>query len=268
VKRVVLILFVILFVQAAGAQETQLLNAPAPPSLGEQAMLIEAVRNVAVQYTANLPNFICTETVRRQELPKDSRSWKAVDTIALEVTFSDGADVPRVVSINGKSTKKKLNEVGGFTSSGDFGRTLHMIFNPKSEAKFQWERWTELRGRTTHVFSYSIDKEHSEYHVGFKDGSRSKNDFFAWHGLVYVDRETQTVMRLTHETEGIPADWTISASRGELDYDFTEIEGKRILLPVRGVAGASWNNGSQSRNLMEFSNYHQFSTQTIIRFEK
>ena len=266
--RVVLILFVILFVQAAGAQETQLPNAPAPPSSGEQAMLIEAVRNVAVQYTANLPNFICTETVRRQELPKDSRSWKAVDTVALEVTFSDGADVPRVVSINGKSTKKKWSEVGGFTSSGDFGRTLHMIFNPKSEARFQWERWTALRGRPTHVFSYSIDKEHSEYHVGFKDGSRSKNDVFAWRGLVYVDHETQSVMRLTHETEGIPADWTISASRGELEYDFTEIDGKRILLPVRGVVGASWSNGSQSRNLMEFSNYHQFSTQTIIRFEK
>src|SRR5262245_10756891 len=169
-KRVVLILLAILLVQETGAQnpqETPLLNAPPPPSPSEQATLIEAVRDVAVKYTANLPNFICTETVRREELPRNSRSWKALDTLVLEVTFSDGADVPRVVSINGKSTTKKLNEVGGFTSSGDFGRTLHMIFNPKSEAKFQWERWTALRGRPTLVFSYSIDKAHSEYHVGF-----------------------------------------------------------------------------------------------------
>jgi hypothetical protein len=270
-KRVLFILLAILFVPETGAQDTQetpLLNAPPPPSPSENAILIEAVREMAVQYTANLPNFICTETVRRQELPKNSRSWKAVDRLVLEVTFADGVDVPRVVSINDKSTTKKLNEVGGFTSTGDFGRTLHMIFNPKSEAKFLWERWTALRGRPTHVFSYSIDKAHSEYHVGFKNGSTSKNDFFAWHGLVYVDRETQSVMRLTHETEGIPADWAISTSRGELDYDFTEIDGKRVLLPVRGVAGASWSNGSQSRNLMEFTNYHQFATETIIRFEK
>jgi len=271
VKRLILISLVILFVQKVGAQDTQetpLVNAPPSPTLSEQASLIEAVRNVAVQYTANLPNFICTQTIRRQELRSNSRSWKAVDIHIVEVTFSDGGDVPKLISINGKETSKTLNDVGGFTSSGDFGRTLHMIFNPKSEAKFQWERWTSLRGRPTQVFSYSIDKAHSEYHVGFKNGSMSKNDFFAWHGLVYVDPETQSVMRLTHETEGIPADWMITASRGELDYNFMEIDGKRVLVPVRGVAGASWRDGSQARNLMEFSNYHQFSTQTIIRFEK
>jgi|KBSSwiStaDraftv2_1062776.scaffolds.fasta_scaffold22516_3 hypothetical protein len=270
-KRFILILSVVLFVQEGKTQDTQeiqLPNAPPTPTASEQASLIEAIRNVAVQYTANLPNFICNETIQRQQLSQSSKSWKSLDVHVLEVTFLDGGDVPKLISINGKATSKTLNDVGGFTSSGDFGRTLHMIFNPKSDAKFRWERWTSLRGHPTHVFSYSIDKAHSEYDVSFKNGSMSKRDFFAWHGLVYVDRETQSVMRLTHETEGIPVDWTISASRGELDYDFAEIDGKRILLPVRGVAGASWRDGSQSRNLMEFSNYRQFSTQTIIRFEK
>jgi hypothetical protein len=268
-KRVFLILVAILLARDAHSQETALLNAPPSPSPSDQASIIEAARDLSVQYTANLPNFICTETIRRQEQSWNSRSWKAVDTLVLEVTFSDGADVPKMVSINGKSTSKTLNNVGGFTSTGDFGRTLHMIFNPKSEAKFQWERWTALRSRPTHVFSYSIDKAHSEYNVSFRMDSKDKrNDVFAWHGLVYVDHETRRVMRLTHETEGMPSDWPMSAVSGELDYDFMEFEGKQILLPVRAVAGVAWREGRQQRNLMEFSKYHRFTTETIIRFEK
>jgi hypothetical protein len=268
-KRVLLLLVVILIARDANSQETPLVNAPPPPSPSEAVSVIEAVRNGAVQYTANLPNFICAETIRRQEQPRNSRSWKALDTLVLEVTFSQGDDVPKLISINGKSTSKKLNEVGGFTSAGDFGRTLHMIFNPKSEAKFMWERWTELRGRPTQVFSYSIDKIHSEYHMTFKTGSKKGDDVFAWHGLVYVDRDTQRVMRLTHVIEGLPSDWPMSASSGDLDYDFMEIEGKQILLPVRATAELSWREGPQHRrNLMEFTNYHQFSTETTIRFEK
>jgi hypothetical protein len=185
------------------------------------------------------------------------------------VTFSGGEDVPKMVSINGKTTSKTLKDVGGFTSTGDFGRTLHMIFNPKSETKFQWERWTALRGRPTHIFSYSIDKAHSEYNVSFKTDSNNKgDDVFAWHGLVYVDDETRQVMRLTHETEGIPNTWPMSAVSGELDYDFAQLEGKRILLPLRAVAGVAWRDGRQRRNLMDFSKYRQFSTETTIRFEK
>jgi hypothetical protein len=231
--------------------------------------IIEAARKVAVQYSANLPNFICTLIVRRQEAAKNSRSWRPVDTLVLEIVYSETGESRKLLSINGKPTQKTTNDLDGFYLGGEYGGILKGIFDPKSETRFRWERWADLYGRPAHVFSYSIDKAHSQYKLSFDEGGGKKgNDVFAWRGLIYVDRETLQVMRQTHVAEGIPADWPVRGASGELDYGFVEIAGKRVLLPVHAENRIPWRDESQARSVMEFSNYHQFRTETTIRFEK
>jgi hypothetical protein len=41
----------------------------------------EKAREVALLYTANLPNFITTETIRRSTRPRRSQTWKSEDTL-------------------------------------------------------------------------------------------------------------------------------------------------------------------------------------------
>src|SRR5262245_3374301 len=193
------------------------------PLSPEETQIIEKARELALEYTANLPNFICTQTIRRfQLLPRRSQTWKLLDTIAVDVAFSDQGERYNLLTINGKPARKSFKEIGGIKSDSEFGTMLQWIFQPESQTKFQSERPTDMRGRPTLVFSYRIEQDHSKFEV-----NSAKRYFIvttpvhmiaAFGGLVYVDRETNRVLKITAVPSGIPANWLITAASEELDY--------------------------------------------------
>src|SRR5262245_53790287 len=229
----------------------------------EENQKIERARQISLQYTASLPNFISTETIRRSSLPKGSQTWKPGDTLTVDVAFSDKGERYNLLTINGKPTKKTFNQVGGAKSDGEFGTLLRWIFRPESATTFRWERFEELRGRPMDVFSYSIEQNHSEYNVV----ANKLRMIAAFGGLIYVDRETCQVMRITHAPSGIPTSWPMAAMSGELDYAFDEIAGQKVLLPLHAEANVTFRDGNQARNVMGFDNYRKFSSEAILKFE-
>jgi hypothetical protein len=232
-------------------------------STSEQTRIIERAREVALQYTANLPNFIATETIQRAELPKHSQTWKPDDTLTVDVAFSDKGERYNILAINGKPTKKTLSQLGGAKSDGEFGTILRWIFLPESATKFLWERSEELRGRPMYVFSYNIEQNNSGYRVGWNN----RRIIAAFGGLVYVDRDSSRVMRLTHAPSGIPASWPLASMSSDLDYGFAEINGQKFLLPLHAEMTLTLRDGSQARNTMDFDNFRKFTTEATLKFE-
>lgn len=245
---------------AQGGPENPLPDAVQRPSATEQTQVIEKARTIALEYTGNLPNFVATETVRRQFLSKGARTWKAEDTLLVDVAFVEGDERYTLLTINGKPTRKTLDSLDGVNFGGEFGSFLLGVFQLKAEAKFKWERWTTLQGRPAHVFSYHIEKDRSGFSMYFDTGHKGSLPFG---GLVYVDRETHQVLRFTSEAE-IPADWPATGMTGELDYGFAEVDGKPFLLPLHAEMRIHWRAGAQSRSVTEFGNYHKFSTGVTI----
>src|SRR5262245_17448123 len=233
-------------------------------SSSEQTQIIEKAREVALQYTANLPNFICTETIRRSQLPRRSQRWKLLDTIAADVAFSDHGERYNQITIDGKPTRKSFKDIRGTTSGAEFGTILWLIFQPESQTKFQSERPTDIRGRPTVVFSYRIEQDHSKFAVNFGRRFRMK---VAYGGLAYVDRETNRVLKITGVMSGIPANWPVTAVSEELDYGFAEISGQQFFLPLHALLNVTFQDGSQTRNEMEFGNYRKFSSEATLKFE-
>jgi hypothetical protein len=232
-----------------------------PP--GEQKQVIDSARSLALQYTANLPNFICTETFRRSRQAKPSQAWKLVDTIAVDVAFSEKGERYNVLTINGKSSRKRFSDLGGAMSDGDFGTVLRWIFQPESQTAFHFEQTEELRGRPMHVFSYRVEQNHSQFQVH----ANNLHMVAAFSGLVYVDRENNRVMRITYAPSGIPADWPITRALSELDYGFAEIGGQEFLLPLHAELSVTMKDGGQDRNEMQFGNYRKFSSEATLKFE-
>ena len=62
-----------------------------PPSATEQDRILEQVRQYALNYTGNLPDFICTETTTRSEAPLHgiggAPSFHKVDTLTAKLTY-------------------------------------------------------------------------------------------------------------------------------------------------------------------------------------
>jgi hypothetical protein len=240
-----------------------MVGAAAQDSTGEQTQIIERARGTALLYTANLPNFISTETIRRSGLAKSSGTWKTEDTVTVDVAFSGKGERYNKLAINGKPTKKTFSQLGGAKSTGEFGTILQWIFRPESATKFHWERSEELRGRPMYVFSYSIEQNHSEYTVT----ANKLRIIAAFGGLVYVDRETSQVMRITHAPSGIPVSWPLATMSGDLDYGFAEISEQKFLLPLHAELNLTFRDGGQARNMMDFDNYRKFTTEATLKFE-
>lgn len=242
----------VMFAQAPGSQS----------STTTEALLRRATEQ-ALQYTTNLPNFICTQTVLRYGFDRDRQTWKVSDKLALSLSYSDQGETYTLLSINDKPTKKSYEDVGGIKSNGEFGTLLHWVFRPESHTKFEWKWSASLRGRETEVFSFRVDQEHSQYHASF-DGKRFEG-IFGWAGLVYIDRASGHVLRLTHAPDDFPSTWPVASIFSDLDYDFVTIAGSQFLLPLHAEMRLIVRTGGQTRNEIQFKDYRKFSADATIR---
>lgn len=87
-----------------------------------------------------------------------------------------------------------------------------------------------------------------------------------YHGSVYVDKDYNTIVRISQEAENIPPSFPVSEAKEVLDYDFTKIGDSDFFLPliatVRMHAGRLW-----SKNEKEFRLYRKFSADAVIKFD-
>jgi hypothetical protein len=242
----------------------------APPGLSaeEQALLLGKARAAALEYTAKLPNFLCTETVQRHGRVK-GKPWRLHDSFTMDVSYSTTkGESYKLLTFNGKPTRKSVDDVGGFQSDGEFGSLLREVFRPQSAAQIEWERWANLRGRRVAVFIYRIDRRRSHYQVAATGGLfRRYRLTTGMVGRIYLDPESARTMRFSAGDDGLPAKWPIRATSSMVDYDFAEVAGQSFLLPKRVAWRIALPDG-QRRNVMEFGNYRRFSSDTTVTFEK
>jgi hypothetical protein len=140
---------------------------------------------------------------------------------------------------------------------------LEDIFDPSSNARFEWERWATLRGRRMHVFSYQILKPYSKYSI--RDDQSGQTVVPGYHGLIYADRDSMRVMRITMECDDIPVSFPVQQAVEILDYDLATISGEKFLLPLkadlrfRAARALVWNE-------IEFHLYRKFTADAAITF--
>ena len=106
-------------------------------------------------------------------------------------------------------------------------------------------------------------KSHSKWHVSYE---RRLDIVPGYNGLVYVDRDNFSVMRISLEAQDIPADFPVQQAGTTLDYDFAEISGQQYILPLRAVMRMR-SGKFLSKNEVEFRMYRKFGAEAIIKFE-
>lgn len=239
--------------------------APPPPAAADQQRVIEEVRANSLHYTDTLPNYICRQVTRRRVDPTGAGGWRDVDVIVEQLSFFEKKESYKVVMVNNSMVTNNLqhDQLGGATSSGEFGSILRAIFAPESAASFTWERWATLRGRVQHVFQF----ETARPIYTIRHGDTRRTVAARVRGQVFVDRETRMVMRIHFDCEGIPADFPIRGVTLDQDYDFADVGGQQFLLPLRSDI-RSREKGYHSWNEVSFSGYRKFAADATITFDK
>ncbi len=241
-----------------------------PPDLIEQGKIIAAAREYALNYSKQLPNYLCLEVVRRaiDEHVNDaagSEQWRSDDTVVMRLSYFEQKESYKIVTVNNSTAENKsVDDLGGVTSTGEFGSMLREIFLPESEARFEWDHWAKLRGRKMYAFSYDVDQAHSRSSITWE---KTDKIVPAYRGLVYIDVDTNQIMHITHEPYDIPSTFPVRASKEVLDYDFQRIGDSEFLVPLKVVL-TSRTTKYLSKNEIEFRLYQKFGTDTIIKFDE
>ena len=233
-----------------------------PPSIAEQKAVLERVREYGLNYSKSLPNFICTEVTRRYYDDTGQESWVNYDTLTTRLTYFEQKEKYELIMINNRSTTRNYHSVGGAISSGDFGTMMQQIFEPHSAAAFAWLRWGTLRGKRAHVYAYNVRQSNSQWHIG----DEKQDIVVGYKGLLYVDRDTEMILKLTLEAEEIPRTFPIQEAKDSLDYDYTKIGEQEYLLPLKGEVRMR-HDKMLTRNINEFHLYHRYGANTEIKFE-
>ena len=235
-----------------------------PPDAVRQKQILERMTEYAMNYTENLPNFICTQVTRRYIDPNVSDDhYRIIDTVVTKLSYNEGRENYQIVSVNNKPTDITMEQLrGGTVSSGEFGTLMRGIFESKSDTDFNWDHWASLRGRRMAVFNYFIDSGHSSYSIEYNGEQRI---ITAYKGLVYADENTGAISRITFEAVDIPRSFPVNSASEILDYDEVEINGQPYICPlkadVRLTAGRE-----KTKNDIEFRLYKKFGTESVITY--
>lgn len=243
-----------------------------PPSSEEQAAILDEVREYALNYSKTLPDFICTQVTRRYAAPTPGTkyggaagsdpTWYLQDTLTIKLSYFEQKEDYKLILVNNAMTTQDYRSLGGATTTGDFGSMMRQIFERETQAKFEWDHWATLRGRRTLVFAYRVSQARSQWHINY---DRKLDIVPAYHGLVYVDKDTHMVTRVTLDAE-VPASFPINKADTVLDYDYQDISGHTFLLPLKSSTIMA-SSEYLTKNDEEFRVYRKYSTESDIKYE-
>lgn len=239
---------------------------PPAPSSQEQAEILDLIRANAINYSNNLPNFLCTQVTRKNVDPTGTGDhWRQTDTIQEQLSFFEHREKYIVTMVNGSAvTNRDHEKLGGATSSGEFGSMLYDIFNPATQARFEWERWTTWDGRRTYVFSFEVSRERSRYDI--YHGPSDRHVVAAYRGSVYADAVTKDIMRIKMECVNLPYDFAIQEVTQDLRYKNAKIADQDFLLPATSEL-FSKEGHYLVKNTISYHLYRKFSTEEKITFQ-
>ena len=233
-----------------------------PPSMAEQKDIIEKAREYALGYSKRLPDFICMQVTRRYVDPSGLEFWRNSDTITTRLSYFEQKEDYKVITINGRMTEVAYQKLDGATSSGEFGSMMRELFEANTAARFEWQRWATLRGKRNHVYSYFVAQPNSKWTVSYQ---RTDVTTPGYHGLVFVDRDSLEVTRITLDAD-MPPSFPVQMATTVLDYDSTDISGAKFMLPLR--AEVRMRAGKELvKNEVEFRLYRKFGADTSIKFD-
>ncbi len=237
--------------------------ARAQPDAAADGRSLERLRGTALEYSAHLPNFICTQVTRRSSGRGGSGVWRDLDEVTQSITFYDGREHYRVLKTRrlsgaGESFQPWMNSIG------EFGSLLRQIFGPESGAGFTRASDVEIRGRKVERLFYTVDLKHSKYEIWWRESGAPKGVVDAYSGLLYVDPERLVILRLTLDAQPLPEPFPVRSLSLTLDYDDAQVAGKAYNLPLSFTMTVDLQNGRAIRNQAAFRDYRRFAASSRV----
>ena len=149
-------------------------------------------------------------------------------------------------------------------STGEFGSLLRQIFTPDAAARFSPVGTDRIRDHAVQTLSYEVDFKHSKYQVLWREAGMPMGVVDAYHGLLYVDSEGLSVLRLTLEVQPLPVPFPVRRVSLTLDYGDAIVAGQVYNLPLSFTMVVQMQKGERIRNEVSFRDFRRFTASSRV----
>lgn len=246
--------------------------ASALPSEAEANDLLERTSVATLAAADAMPDFIVKQLIKRTAAYGNTNNWIPLDNLSIAVSYrANVGEEYKVLAVNGvpqegKEGRDYSKSVGpGASSSGvEYISSLADLFKPKSRTTFKPVDTDLLQTRRTIVYEYEVKLPYSGLTLT-ADKTQSTNA--GSRGRIWVDRETNRVLRFEQIATEIPPDFPITAASTLIDYDWVTIGENKFVLPTRSevlITAVSKRQIVQSRNEIRFRGYQKFGAELKV----
>jgi hypothetical protein len=241
----------------------------AAPSGEAQAKILEEVRENALHYSESLPNYLCLQYTRWyvNSDPK-ADAWHQAGYMTERLSYVDHRENYKMVTVNDRVSTADAKTLGHSLSRGEFASLLREIFEPRSAARFEWERWSGNGKAYWYVFSFRVPQETSQYTISYGQGKDEQQIVVGFSGSIFVDENTKMVMRIRMKADNIPPGFPVNDAAEQLDYAYAKIGEQEFLLPSQAEMSSKTEGKYLSRNTIDFRMYQKFSADAVIKFDQ
>ncbi|HEX4231093.1 MAG TPA: hypothetical protein VHZ07_20620 [Bryobacteraceae bacterium] len=226
--------------------------------------LIAKTKDWSQTFTQGLPNFVCRQLTTRYQEESRSSGFQAIDMVTATVVYEDGHESYRDITVGGHKVNKKMSEIGGSTSTGEFASTLASLFSDYTQAGFRRAQTTSIGQTSAVVYDFKVLLKHSDWRIVV--GGQMLEP--AYSGSVWIDSSTGHVRRIEMSANNIPKDFPLDTVEWAVDYDHVSLDATHVfLLPVH-AENLSCQRGSTicTKNAVDFRDYHKYSGESSITF--
>lgn len=242
------------------------------PPAAEAAELLERTRKATLGAAATMPDYLVKQQITRSHAMGQTSNWSVYDRLSIAVSYRETAGEDyKLLSVNGMPPGEDQTfgmKLGGTTSTGEYVTVLSELFKPESQAEFNAVDTDMVRGRPTIVYEYVVKKEFSHQVLAWGDkGSVDLETTAGYRGRMWVDRETNRILRLELNSTEIDPGFPITAASRVIDYEWVTINEKQHLLPSHAVVeltSRAQGRTEQTRNDILFRGYRKFGTDLKI----
>ena len=244
------------------------------PAATEGLDLLEKTRAATLAAAEKMPDFLVKQQITRSQAFGKTNNWNIYDRLTIAVSYrANGGEQYKLLAINGLQPDTEAREgsdysaqLGGTTSTGEYVSILSELFRPERQAKFRLVDTDLLRNRRTLVYEFEVKREFSAQTIK-AGGAVEASVVTGYRGRIWIDRETNRVLRLEDISIEIPSDFPVTAASSVIDYDWVSINEQQHLLPSRAIIELTAREGPrvvQTRNDILFRGYRKFGAELKI----
>ena len=237
------------------------LPAPGQDGLPPWVLALSKIKRQAKPALERIPNYACLETVNRFQA-RTGQPFKPLDTLRVEVAFIDGKELFAPQGA-GQFQDVDMSAIvsGGAFGTGAFTSLARNLFVNNAGLTTGWGE-EELGGRKTLWYGYKIPEMSGAYKLQGPGGEA----YVGQEGKFWVNAASLELLRIEDHAVNIPEYVKMREVVTAIVYNKVAIGPSMVLIPKTAETLVIAASGLQDRNVTEFTNCRQYSSESLIYF--